>query len=208
MPITLQIEVPIACFRQSHAREYLETYPVPPPSTVYGMLLSLVGETDRYEHCGTRLAIGLLSEPKKSRVIRTLHRYKKRDIHDPSNIRPDYQELLTDIRLMVWVDEGTDVAQPTLVERLQQALANPASVKRFGGLSLGESRDLVNTVTLIKNWDEEPVRWLVQDEQGSLRLPYWVAHVGSEGSRWLRYVLQKSDLRQPPNSAWTEIQNS
>lgn len=208
MLITLQIEVPIACFRQSHAREYLETYPVPPPSTVYGMLLSLVGETDRYEHCGTRLAIALLSKPKKSTVIRTFHRYKKRNIHDPSNIRPDYQELLTDIRLIVSVDKGADVAQPSLVERLQQAFANPASVERFGGLSLGESRDLVNSVTLIENWNEASICWLVQHEQGSLKLPYWVDHVGSQGTRWLRYVLQKSNLCQPPNSAWTEIQIS
>ncbi|WP_422387114.1 CRISPR-associated protein Cas5 [Aphanizomenon flos-aquae] len=38
----IQNPVPIACFRQSPAREYAETYPVPPLSTVYGMLLSLV----------------------------------------------------------------------------------------------------------------------------------------------------------------------
>jgi CRISPR-associated protein Cas5t len=208
MPITLQIEVPIACFRQSHAREYLETYPVPPPSTVYGMLLSLVGETDRYQHCGTRLAIALISEPKKSTVIRTFHRYKKRNIHDSSNIRPDYQELLTNINLLVWVDAGTDKAQPSLTERLQWAFNNLASVERFGGLSLGESRDLVNAVTLVKNWDQASIQWLAQNEQGSLRLPYWVDHVGSQGTRWLRYMLQKSDLHQPPDSAWTEIQAS
>ncbi|MBD2069539.1 type I-MYXAN CRISPR-associated protein Cas5/Cmx5/DevS [Leptolyngbya sp. FACHB-671] len=208
MTIALKIEVPIACFRQSHAREYLETYPVPPPSTVYGMLLSLVGEMDRYEHCGTRLAIALLSEPQKSRVVRTFHRYKTRNIHDPSNIRPDYQELLTDIQLIVKVDQGTDRAKPTLVERLRQAFTEPASIDRFGGLSLGESRDLVNAVTLITNLDGESIRWLVQDEQGSLRLPYWVDHVGSKGTRWLRYLIQKVDSYQLPDSAWTAIQAS
>lgn len=206
MSITLRIEVPIACFRQSHSREYLETYPVPPPATVYGMLLSLVGETDRYEHCGTRLAIALLSEPQKSRVVRTFHRYKTRNIHDPSNIRPDYQELLTDIQLIVKVDQGTDRAKPTLVERLRQAFTEPASIDRFGGLSLGESRDLVNAVTLITNLDGESIRWLVQDEQGSLRLPYWVDHVGSKETRWFRYLIQKVDSYQLPDSAWTAIQ--
>ncbi len=54
MTIALKVEVPIACFRQSRAREYIETYPVPPPSTVYGMLLSLLGEVDRYKHCGVK----------------------------------------------------------------------------------------------------------------------------------------------------------
>ena len=32
--VALQVEVPIASFRQSHAREYMQTYPVPPPATV------------------------------------------------------------------------------------------------------------------------------------------------------------------------------
>lgn len=208
MTITLQIEVPIACFRQSHAREYLETYPVPPPATVYGMLLSLVGETDRYEHCGTRLAIALTSEPRKSTIIRTLHRYKKKNIHDPSNIRPDYQELLTGIRFLVWVDTGVNNVQPSLEEKLRQAFDNPASVERFGGLCLGESRDLVNSVSLMKDCNEGNVQWLVQNDEGSLKLPYWVDHIGSRETRWLRYVLQKSDMCQPPHLAWTEIKTS
>ena len=205
MPVALKVEVPIACFRQSHAREYVETYPVPPPSTVYGMLLSLVGEMDRYKHCGVRLAIALLSEPKKSTIIRTFHRFKERDIHHPSNIRPDYQELLTDVRFIVWVDTGTDEARPMLVERLHEALANPACVDRFGGLSLGESRDLVNSIALISGYVGGVVKWLVQEENGSLTLPYWVDHVGSRGTRWLRYSLKKFDLQEPVGSAWTEI---
>jgi len=206
MMIALKIEVPIACFRQSQAREYVETYPVPPPSTVYGMLLSLVGEMDRYKHRGVRLAIALLSEPRKSTVVRTFHRYKKQDIHDPSNIRPDYQELLTDIRFIVWVNAGTETTRPTLAKRLQQAFRNPASVQRFGGLSLGESRDLINSVSLFTGSCGEALRWLVQDEKGLLTLPYWVDHIGSRGTRWLRYELEQSDLQEPPDFAWTEIQ--
>jgi CRISPR-associated protein Cas5t len=206
MIVALEVEVPIACFRQSQAREYFETYPVPPPSTVYGMLLSLVGEMDRYKHCGVRLALALLSEPKKSTVIRTFHRYKKRDIHDPSNIRPDYQEVLTDTRFIVWVDSGTDGNRVPLVNRLQHAFADPASVSRFGGLSLGESRDLINSVTLVTGLCEKPMRWLVQIEDGLLTLPYWVDHIGSQGTRWLRYELLKSNLQEPPDSAWTKIQ--
>lgn len=78
MTIALRVEVPIASFPISRSREYLETYPVPPPSTVYGMLLSLVGETDRYRHCGVKLAIAMLSEPQKSITLRKLHRFKKK----------------------------------------------------------------------------------------------------------------------------------
>lgn len=110
--IALKVEVPIASFRQSRAREYAETYPVPPPSTVYGMLLSLIGEIDRYKHCGTQLAIALLSKPEKSIVIRTFRRFKTKDIHNPKNAKPDYQELLTNVEFVVWVK--TDKAKPTL----------------------------------------------------------------------------------------------
>ncbi len=205
--LALEVEVPIASFRQSRAREYAETYPVPPPSTVYGMLLSIVGEMDRYKHCGTRLAIALLSQPQKSTVIRTFRRFKKKDIHDPSNARPDYQELLTDVRFITWVDAGSDNSQPTLPERLQMAFANPASINRFGGLCLGESRDLVNAITLLtKNYQGQSLQWLVCDENGLLTLPYWVDHVGSKGTHWQRYlILQPSELSHPPESAWTLI---
>ena len=207
MPVALQVEVPVACFRQSRAREYAETYPLPPPSTVYGMLLSSVGETDRYKHCGVRLAIALLSHPEKSTVIRTFRRFKKKDIHDPTNARPDYQELLTDIRFAVWVDAGGDRTTPALPQRLQQAFANPASVSRFGGLCLGESRDLVNEVTLLpENYRGESLQWLVRDENGLLTLPYWVDHVGSQGTRWHRFSLLAVDEWQPPELSWTVIE--
>jgi CRISPR-associated protein Cas5t len=206
--ITLKVEVPIACFRQSRAREYAETYPVPPPSTAYGMLLSIVGEVDRYRHVGTKLAIALLSEPAKSTVIRTFRRFKKKEIAEPSNARPDYQELLTDIRFVVWVNVNSAADSPTLLERLQLAFSDPASIDRFGGLCLGESRDLVNAVTLFPvQHSNEELQWLVQDENGLLTLPIWVDHVGSQGTRWRRYTLQsKSDQWLPPAAAWTEIQ--
>lgn len=208
-PLALRVEVPIACFRQSRAREYAETYPVPPPSTVYGMLLSMVGEMDRYKHCGVKLAIALLSQPEKSTVIRTFRRFKKKDIHDPSNARPDYQELLTDIQFVVWVAAGTDASKPTLPERLQMAFDNPASINRFGGLCLGESRDLVNSVLPFKQKDQqELLQWLEQNEDGLLTLPYWVDHVGSRGTRWQRYQLLKpSNQWQPSELAWTIIQS-
>lgn len=207
--LALSVEVPVACFRQSRAREYAETYPVPPPSTVYGMLLSIVGEVDRYRHCGTRLAIALLSHPEKSTVIRTFRRFKKKDYFDKANARPDYQELLSNIRFAVWVDSGTDIAQPTLVERLQIAIANPENVDRFGGLSLGESRDLVDTVALFpEGCQSESMQWLVKDENGLLTLPYWVDHVGSQKTRWLRYSLQGGIQEHPIERSWTVIQSN
>lgn len=207
MSIALQVEVPIASFRQSEAREYAQTYPVPPPSTVYGMLLSTIGEMDRYKHCGVQLAIALLSEPEKSTIVRTVRRFKKKDIQNPANARPDFQELLTQIRFIVWVDAGADKSQPTLPERLQQAFDNPESINRFGGLSLGESRDLVNAITLLENNPTDAsMQWLTRDEDGLLSLPYWVDHVGSKGTSWQRYTLQKNEEIVLDERIWTTIQ--
>lgn len=208
--IVLQVDVPIACFRQSRAREYAETYPVPPPSTVYGMLLSIVGEMDRYKHCGTRLAIALLSTPQKSVVVRTFRRFKKKEIDDPVNARPDYQELLTDIQFLVWINSDTDSGNPTLLKRLESAFTQPETISRFGGLCLGESRDLVNTITPVSQIPQDkPLHWLVQDEDGLLTLPYWVDHVGSQNTRWLRYLIQEMPAQwHPPSTAWTEIKSA
>ncbi len=97
MTVALRVDVPFASFPTSRSREYRETYPVPPPSTVYGMLLSLVGETDRYKHCGIKIAIALLSEPAKSVTLRTMRRFKKKKLDHKENSRPDFQEILTDI---------------------------------------------------------------------------------------------------------------
>jgi CRISPR-associated protein Cas5t len=74
---------------------------------------------------------------------------------------------------------------------------------------LGESRDLVNAVTLLaENHTRESLRWLIRDEDGSLTLPYWVDHIGSQGTRWQRYVLQESQAWQPSDLAWTVIQSA
>ncbi|UZQ55107.1 type I-MYXAN CRISPR-associated protein Cas5/Cmx5/DevS [Trichothermofontia sichuanensis B231] len=210
MMFSLQVEVPIACFRQSRAREYAETYPVPPPSTVYGMLLSLVGETNRYRHCGVELAIALLSHPDKSTVIRTFRRFKKKEISAPENARPDYQELLTDVQFVVWLRPGNDTHPDHLVDRLLRAFRDPSSIDRFGGLSLGESRDLVNAIFPFAGArDDQLLQWLTKDEDGLLTLPYWVDHVGSRGTRWLRYSLQAPAAQpNPVESAWTEIKPS
>jgi len=77
------VSVPIASFRVAQAREYWETYPCPPPSTVYGMLLSLVGEQNRLAHRGAEIALAITSDPQRlvdtrapypSVVLRTLWR--------------------------------------------------------------------------------------------------------------------------------------
>ena len=206
MTVILRVDVPIASFPTSRSREYRQTYPVPPPSTVYGMLLSLVGETDRYKHCGVKIALALLSEPAKSVTLRTMRRFKNKKIYHKENTRPDFQEILTGIELMIWVDRGEDRATPNLGDRIAEAFADPASVKRFGALCLGESRDLVNSVDLITNSDSNlNLKYLIQDRSGDLSLPYWVDYVGSKDTCWLRYTLENLPQAIPPNLAWTIV---
>ena len=131
------VTVPIACFRKGLAREYLETELLPPPATCYGFLLSLVGETDRLAHVGCRVASVLLNKPLTSVVLRTVWRVKKKmvPLGSSGNARPDYQQLLTDVRLVVWVDSSGEAAG-RLEDRVRTALTSPVSITRFGGLSL------------------------------------------------------------------------
>src|SRR5262249_16917541 len=151
----IRVTVPIACFRKGLAREYLETEPLPPPSTCYGFLLSLVGETQRRQHVGCRIAPVLVNprhedqRTQTSVVLRTVWRVKKVPLGSPGNTRPDYQQLLSPIELMMWLDsQEEDASKPTLESRVKEALTNPKTIGRFGGLSLGESTHLVNDVDL------------------------------------------------------------
>jgi len=205
--ISLYISVPVACFRVPRAREYFETFPCPPPSTVYGMLLSMVGEVNRRIHEGAEIAMAMLSEPTYSVVLRTLWRVKDR--HEglglSNNRRPDFQELLTDVRLAVWVRKGEhERGDKSLIDRIRATINQPDSVVRFGGLSLGESTHLVDEVSLL-NQQSSRGQLLMAEDDGDLSLPVWPDHVGS-ATLWRQYRLVDSDLTgELPQAAWTII---
>lgn len=204
----LYVSVPVACFRVAQARELFETYPVPPPATVYGMLLSLVGEENRLRHEGAEVAYALVSRPGRSVVLRTLWRVKDKKLGPGigTNRRPDFQELLSDVRLTVWIRPGSDEEGPSLAERVASALENPGSVHRFGGLSLGESTHLVDEVRLRREGDPSQGRHLVNDLEGDLSLPIWPDHVGSQGTTWGQFRLIEGEIGlEPPSASWTVI---
>lgn len=205
--IGIYVSVPIACFRVPRAREYFETFPCPPPATVYGMLLSLVGEEDRSIHIGAEIAIAVLSEPSYSTVLRTVWRVKDKKVGlgKKENRRPDFQELLTDIQLAVWIRPGKeDNEDASLVNRIRKAFQDPSSISRFGGLSLGESTHLVNDISLLKS-QLQRVRLLIATEEGDMSLPIWPDHVGSN-TRWGQYQLvSQEEVNDLPETAWTTI---
>ena len=217
--IGVYLSVPIACFRKGLAREYLETESVPPPATCYGFLLALVGEEDRSRHIGVRIAPMLLGDPDLSVVLRTVWRVKSRPVGSSGNTRPDYQQLLSDIELILWLDSSEEVnGSPSLEERVSSALspAERGQVERFGGLSLGESTHLVDEVSLLSEavvqrlnerlraTDTRPRLYCLK-EGGLLGLPVWVDHVGSAGTRHVVGSLEPSDVLAPPLERMPQI---
>ena len=208
--VALFVSVPIASFRNPRAREYLETLPVPPPATVYGMLLSMIGERRRLRHVGAQVAVALLSPAPRSRVLRNVWRVKtlRWPLGLGENKRPDFQELLTGIRLAVHVRDGVGEGDPSLAQRVRQAIVSPASVSRFGGLALGESTHLVNAIRELRDEDwGDQTTWLTRGVGGLLALPVWPDHVGSAGTRFEQFSLQPAQgtVLTPPPEAWTTI---
>ncbi len=215
--IGLHVSVPIACFRKGMAREYLETEPVPPPATCYGFLLSLVGETDRHRHIGCRVTAGLVGTTQTSVILRTMWRVKDKGTPQGSgtNARPDYQQLLTGrssnypfVELVIWLDSAGEVeALDNLEERVSIALdpRRRSSICRFGGLSLGESTHMVDSVSLIDERRRQalsarPLRIFQLQAEGSLTLPVWVDHVGSRGTRYATGTLEQQAWNNVPES--------
>jgi CRISPR-associated protein Cas5t len=207
----LRITVPVACFRKGFAREYWETEELPPPSTCYGFLLSLVGERDRRRHIGVRICPALLGPPDRSAVLRTLWRAKdrKEPLGAGTNARPDFQELLTGVRLAIWLDSSQEIGQgPNLEDRVNLALDHPERIDRFGGLSLGESTHMVDEVTRLTGQSRISVRVYLEDvaKRGRLSLPVWVDHVGSAGTRHASGNIEDVEIAAPPVERMPKIE--
>lgn len=210
--IILHIDVPYASFRKSYARSFAETYPLPPPATVYGMLLSLVGERFRSRHEGVRLAFAFKRIPQIATTLRKLSRYKygvpaKQSILGNA---PDFIETLCGIEFLCWVDSSKEkLDAETLEARIITAIEMPNRVDRYGLLCLGLSDDAVNDVSLRRTVEGQWHR-LLPSSAGSIELPVWVDHIGSAKTRWNRYQLEleAGSLNVKPgddNWAWTEI---
>lgn len=183
----LYLDCPCTSFPRSFARDYKETYRYPPPSTVYGLLLSLVGEVDIMAHVGVKLAIGIIGDdPPISRIVRKQRHHKFSVKHMgtyPTSqfSKPNHHELLTDLQIAVKVDSSEESAQVKLVDRLAIALSTPSQITRFGSLSLGESWAMVNGVRVYRETDGN-IRWLSKDDRGLIGLPVWINRQTTQGT--------------------------
>lgn len=212
--ITLRVKVPYGRFRKSFARSYAETYPLPPPATIYGMLLSLVGERFRRRHEGVRLAFAFRQIPRIATNLSKLSRYKYGVPGKQSKLgnAPDFVEILCGIEFLCWIDSTQEIgsdALPTLERRIIEAINFPDKVNRSGILCLGLSDDIVDEVVLCQSITGTWHRLLPEDT-GQVELPIWVDHVGSANTRWNRYNLEKEAkclITEPGTEdwRWTEI---
>jgi CRISPR-associated protein Cas5t len=183
----LYLECPCTSFPRSFARDFKETYRYPPPSTVYGMLLSLVGEVDMMAHRDARLAIGIIGDdPPISRIVRKQrhHKFSIKNLgtYPTSQFsKPNHQELLTDLQFAVRVDSNDETSTVKLVDRLAIALSTPGQISRFGGLSIGESWAMLNGVRAYRDEDGE-IHWLTQNKRGLISLPVWINRQITQGT--------------------------
>jgi len=231
--IALYIESPYGEFRKSYARSFAESYVLPPPSTVYGMLLSAVGERYRSAHEGVRLAFAYRRKPRVATTLRKMSRLKYGVARKQTTL-PEYIETLCNMEMICWVDSSREEAEFSLEERLLEAIRHPDRIQRYGLVSLGLSDDLVNELSLLdyregawyrlisdpsgypaisSRLEDEQGAWsswyrLLPDSQGTLELPIWVDHLGSAGTRRQRFELDISPTsveNGPGNADWSWI---
>jgi len=200
----LYIDCPCTSFPRSFARDFKETYRYAPPSTIYGMLLSLVGEVDMTAHLGVKLAIGIIgNDPPISRIVRKQRHHKFSQKHlgtYPTSqfSKPNHHELLTDVQVVVEVDSSEELANIKLSERVAIALSSPDQIIRFGGLSLGESWAMVNGIRKYREVDGV-IRWLAKDKRGLISLPVWINRTTSQGT------FQRFSFGEFDDSCWVDI---
>lgn len=203
----LYLECPCTSFPRSFARDYKETYLYPPPSTIYGFLLSLVGEEDLMAHLGVKLAIGIIGNtPPISRIMRKQrhHKFSKKHMGTYTSSefsKPNFQELLTDLKIVIKLDSSNESTQVKLDKRVAISLLSPEKITRFGGLCLGESWSLVNGIRNYRTEDGN-IKWLFKDNRGLIGLPIWIDRQSTQGT-FQRFTIRESD--EFDDTCWTEI---
>ncbi|WP_420448543.1 type I-MYXAN CRISPR-associated protein Cas5/Cmx5/DevS [Candidatus Palauibacter sp.] len=186
----VRASVPVVSFRPYLSRDYQDTYPVPPPATAFGMLLSLCGiaEAGRPDFGNTELAIMVDRVREPSPVLRRLRRDSSDDQrHGRVGYRPDYQELILGLRVWIAVRQG-DAARD-LADCARDALKRPERLDRYGALSLGESTFLVDEISVFDSAPRSGIS-LRPDGAGSLTLPVWVDYQDPKRTRLQRFSLE------------------
>lgn len=205
--LTLRVQLGVASFRKPYARQFRETEELPPPSTCYGFLLSLVGnfpgereynkDKEYKRHAGVRICPALLSKPYKSCVVRKIRRHKEEDYNATKNSIPDYQEILTNLDVLIFLDSSQENGKPTLEKRVVTALKQPETVDRFAPICLGESDSLVNSIDIVDIAPEWKPKAFLVDPKGLISLSAWPDYDKCLNMRWSKGSL--TTIFEPPS---------
>ena len=195
--LCLRIDVPISSFRPYASREYQDTYPAPPPATIFGMLLSYMGveREGAWRFAGNHIGIAIEGEADLSQVLRKMRRDGNTQ-KGPKRIpkyRPEYQELLSDLVVYCLIDDQK-AQQESLVELMSGLMEHPEHIERYGSLSLGESSHLVDSIGVC----EAPEECLVLQPQqhGILVMPIWTNFQDRSATKFQRFELIPGPLNQ------------
>lgn len=177
--IALRLSVPFARWCRPRAGSYNESLTHPTIATVYGCLLSAVGEYDRSAHVGVRVTIGVIRQGDVSTLL-----YKKIKKTDKPLKEQDRRldflrtlrkvDVVTNSELLIYVDSSSE-GGTRLEDRLVQALRDPGSVVREGVWCLGYSDDMIDDHELYTDSFPASDVFLLDDE-GDISIPVWVDH--------------------------------
>ena len=214
--LVLRVDVPMTGLRPMWAREYQETYPAPPPSTVYGMLLSLIGVEREHKnmYVGLRIAIAMAENTEdsfwqrreKGRIFRKFRRVAqaKKNADPLADRRPDYQELLLGLEFWLWIDDSQ--ASHPLCGEIRKALdpEKRGEIVRHGALCLGESSHMVNEVT--KDRPRGRGRFVAPCEKGFLSMPVWSDYKENRPTLLNFEIREPEELADnPPTDYWITV---
>ena len=214
--LVLRVDVPMTGLRPMWAREYQETYPAPPPSTIYGMLLSLIGVEREHKdrHAGLRIAIAMAENTQDSfwqrrengRVFRKFRRVAqtKKNADPMADRRPDYQELLLGLEFWLWIDDSQ--ARRPLCGEIRKALdpEKRCEIVRHGALCLGESSHMVNEVK--KDRPRGRGRFVAPHEKGFLSMPVWSDYKENRPTLLNFEIREPEELDDdPPPDCWITV---
>lgn len=218
--LTLHVEAPYASFRKSYARSFAETYPLPPPATVYGMLLSLVGERFRRRHERVRLAFAYKCRcddesykhrrsnedcrnkclPRIATTLRKLSRYKYGVPSKQSKLgnAPDFIESLCGIEFLCWVDSSQEKPDE---DGILKGDGRNLERRIIEAIQTPASIDRYGVLCLglsddavndvsLCNNIDGVWHHLLPSDTGAMELPVWVDHVGAADTRWQRYEFE------------------
>jgi CRISPR-associated protein Cas5t len=164
----LYIEAPVASFPRRFAHDYKETYLFPPIRTIYGCILSLIGELDINAYPLDCIKLGVINScPEVSSICLSYrnpayspggkHVKTRTNVYPPgvypSSLysKPNIKEVVTGTQVVAVIDNTH------LANRVKIALVQGCD--RFGILSLGESSAMVNVIREYRESDGE-ILWM------------------------------------------------